>query len=776
MDSNGSVSYYRPGGLAVVGQDSNLAVAPPAISADSFYVTADQLMPKWGFLLVGGSLPSSGAAAGNGRLTWVVNFAKAANYQVWLLVFNPQVTVKIDDQQLGYPVGGSTFKWYSMGIYASTPGTHYVDVDIAYRGTFNAILFSDVPGYDPNASAPQTAWQIGQSQVTTTSQRVYRAQPFATGQGDLAWIATAPRLQYDEDVDDWLVPATVSGNKAAYVPPSVNLWGAAGQYVTGAFELVAGPKGADVKVQMSDLRDPKGALIAAAHSDLRVAKSYSYVVGTPPRQLMLAKPLLHDDRGQPSSGPINGNQGYVQSIAYSRMGPYNNRLFWLTVQIPKGSPSGTYVGTIQITDARKPCMISTVAVSLDLRGLDLQPVDGAEGIIYLSAPSSDPNQLNQCSGGCTPTGPPCDPVWVSPAQYQAELRDIAAHGLNSITARSGLTQVSGGLTPANEIAGAGLTQTVIDMVVPGNAESSPQAAAYTYNKGIKDVSFWALDETYATCKTSTIPPYTCPNTPGSDPCLKSIYLAFHFLCQNADVYASECSPGVCPALHNTVVIDDQAAFDSLLGGVNSAPVNTGLDRPIMQFGFYDSRYPVAVTNAGKLPLSYVQFTALSAPVYLRAQPGLFNRAMKYSGQFSWAYRHFPCLNGKSDIFSLDISTGGPAMTYPDKHGLPITTRHWEAYRAAIDDLRYVQALRRAISGAEIVLKTGKGGRPLLQTAVDQANNWLANNVDNIVSQYASPQIPNPLPWPYYTQDTNEAVLDAKRRKAADLIVQINANL
>ena len=40
------------------------------------------------------------------------------------------------------------------------------------------------------------------------------------------------------------------------------------------------------------------------------------------------------------------------------------------------------------------------------------------------------------------------------------------------------------------------------------------------------------------------------------------------------------------------------------------------------------------------------------------------------------------------------------MAYPDQSGRPIPTLRWEAMRDGIDDVRYLQALDRAIAAAE----------------------------------------------------------------------------
>jgi hypothetical protein len=44
--------------------------------------------------------------------------------------------------------------------------------------------------------------------------------------------------------------------------------------------------------------------------------------------------------------------------------------------------------------------------------------------------------------------------------------------------------------------------------------------------------------------------------------------------------------------------------------------------------------------------------------------------------------------------------GGHFVAFPDEFGDPISTLRWEAFREGVDDVRYLQALDRAIAAAE----------------------------------------------------------------------------
>ncbi len=782
-DVNGAIAYLQYGVTLPPVLDSDLTVVPPALDAPSFYATADQLMPVYGVIPVGayGTPPlGANAAFGNGRFTWVVNLPPAADgsdatYQVWIRSATGWTRATVDDQQLDgiattNPNAPGTFYWTLVGSITPGAGTHYVDVDLSYNAIFDAILFTRDASYQPNAQPPPASWRVPSAQ--TTSQRAYRAQQYAvqpltiaggptTNGESMAWLITSPRRQYDVDIDDWNRPQQMWSNRLLpfplYYPFTLSLWGAANQYINGSFELVAGERGAEVQVAASDLVGPDGATIAASDVDVRVAKSYPYQVAAPSGLVTreLAKPLLHDDRGQPDDAII-GDQGAPSNVAYSRMAASNNRLFWVTAHARAGAPPGQYTGQLTITDTRLPCMQMTVPVQLELAQIDLEPVTGAEGIMYLDHVAFE----NGAS----------DDTAVSLDQYRAELADLAAHGLNSVSSYSGVAWPQSQVVPADEIAAAGLTNTVIDMIDPENGvpgESPPTLAVdYAHQKGISEVVFWTVDEPHVFCGSpgcqcaNVTLPRGCPSsvpTESSEPCTWSIDQTLYYLCDRLPWN-----------IHSTVTVPALETFDSIIGGADGydpyVPMGLGADRPIMGFYLFDRQHIAAVRNQGGLPYSYIQYNAIAAPDFLRAQGGLFNRGLGYQGKFQWAYRQ----TGPAAIFAADLSTAVAAMTYPDQNGLPIPTRHWEAHRAAIDDIRYVQALQRALDAGHAEVAAGTAS-PTLATLVANAQGWMDQSYNQLTVPYADSI------W-YYIMAVDETTLDAKRHQAVEWTTQIDQNL
>ena len=125
---------------------------------------------------------------------------------------------------------------------------------------------------------------------------------------------------------------------------------------------------------------------------------------------------------------------------------------------------------------------------------------------------------------------------------------------------------------------------------------------------------------------------------------------------------------------------------------------------------------------------YVSYWAASPafPLYYRLMSGLYNTACGYQGSAPWAYQDFP-----DDRL---YTTPAHAMAYPDAAGQPIPTLRWEAFRDGIDDVRYLQALDRAIAAAEARLKQpAPGGK--LAAALDEARRVRAEHYESISGRW-----------------------------------------
>jgi hypothetical protein len=96
---------------------------------------------------------------------------------------------------------------------------------------------------------------------------------------------------------------------------------------------------------------------------------------------------------------------------------------------------------------------------------------------------------------------------------------------------------------------------------------------------------------------------------------------------------------------------------------------------------------------GFVPVSY-WITATSFPLWYRSLAGLYNTACGYLGTAPWSYAD------DVDTSLYDADRTVHRVSYPDQSLAPIPTLAWEAYRDGIDDVRFLQALDRAIARAD----------------------------------------------------------------------------
>ena len=101
------------------------------------------------------------------------------------------------------------------------------------------------------------------------------------------------------------------------------------------------------------------------------------------------------------------------------------------------------------------------------------------------------------------------------------------------------------------------------------------------------------------------------------------------------------------------------------------------------------------------------------------------------------------------------------VSYPDEFGQPIPTLAWEAHRAGIDDVRYLEALDRGIAAAERRLQTG--AVPALSVALKAAHAVRKAHFDSISGR-----------WFEYFCHLKPGDLDRSRRAFADAVVRLDA--
>ena len=295
---------------------------------------------------------------------------------------------------------------------------------------------------------------------------------------------------------------------------------------------------------------------------------------------------------------------------------------------------------------------------------------------------------------------------VTEERYLAELRDQVRHGLNAATLYSGFSTL--GLARK-----AGMTRAPCLMHWPDGRAAQQVAAAK--KMGFSDLFYYGVDE---------------PTKPDAiERCRKE----------------AERRRGT--GLHMFTAINSKPAQQA---------TRDFIDRPVYNiyvFGGPDNAEVMYVRKKGFRPISY-WVTATAFPLPYRALTGLYNTRCGYLGSSPWAYQDFPG-NGL-----YDPEKPVHKVSYPDEFGQPIPTLAWEAHRAGIDDVRYLEALDRGIAAAERRLQSDTV--PGLAAALKAARAVRKAHFDSISGR-----------WFEYFCHLKPGDLDRSRRAFADAVVRLD---
>ena len=660
----------------------------------TFWVTADSLMPAWGFYPLsqtyGETKPlgqwAAWCAAGNdGQLTWVAEFPRDDDYQVWVRQYGGygKVEVSVDERLVSGGVGGpggGRYVWNHAGHIAVSKGRHHVDLAVS-RGMFDAVLFTTNGDVKPaDDTLPKTV-----EKPTQRALRTYRDDAhLASAAGERGFVvgrATA----YELALYDWL-PARSGQDQL----DGLRLWGAAGQYINGTFAIRAVKDLGELTVSLGQLTGPDNTTIKSSDIDVRVVhvRERKNSLFRPSRtRLLVPELLLRDDR---TSLPPKGKQGgFGGGRCVTRIPAHQSRQFWFTVHIPDKSPPGMYRGEVSISRSSS----RQLPVELEVLPVKLRPAEGYYAIYHRSQPT-DPDR----------------PHYVSPERYLAELQDHVRHGLNAAT-------LYGGYSTLDLARRAGMSKAPCLMHWPsGDAKEQVTAAK---KMGFEDLYYYGVDE---------------PNKPEQiERCRKEAERR-----QRAD-------------LHMFTAINSKTA---------QTATRDFIDRPVYNiyvFSGKNNAEVMYVRERGFRPISY-WVTATTYPLPYRALTGLYNKACGYQGSSPWAYQDY------ADNRLYDPGQPAHKVAYPDEFGKPIPTLAWEAHRAGIDDVRYLEALDRAIAAARERLKQPDPPRGL-SAAIDEARGVRKQDFESIDGR-----------WFEYLCRIRPGDLEKTRRSLADVTVRLNQAL
>jgi len=601
----------------------------------TIWVTADKLLPGWGFYPTSpsyGGTQSLGrrtawCAAGNsGRLTWVAEFPQDGEYQVWVRRYGGygSVAAYVDDR----PVvgarggeGGARFVWNHVGKIKVKSGSHHVDLDVT-RGMFDAVIFTMDARLDPaKDELPEPV-----AEPTLRALRSYRKDTEFADRAATHGFVMGRVTAYEQILYDWLP------DPAEQQPlDQVQMWGAANQYINGTFAVRALRDLAELNVSLSRFEGPQQTILESSEIDVRVVhvrERKNMLFESSFVRVLTPEILLRDDR---TSWPPQGKQGgYGGGQCVTRIPAHQSRQFWLTVHVPAGSPPGEYRGELVLRGDNE----MRLPVSLEVLPIELLPAEGYYSIYHRSQ-SNDPEA----------------DLYVTAERYLAELQDHERHGLNAVT-------LYGGFSTLEMARQAGLKKPPCLMKWPDGFTAAEEVAA-ARKMGFEDLYYYGVDE---------------PHTPAQ-----------------IERCVNEVKRRQAMGLHMLTAINSKPAYQA---------TRDFIDRPVYSiyvFGGPNNAEVMYVREKGFRPISY-WLAGTTYPLPYRALTGLYNKACGYLGSSPWAYQHFP------DDRLYDPDVPEQKVTYPDQFGQPIPTLAWEAHRAGIDDVRYLEALDRAMAAADLRLK------------------------------------------------------------------------
>ncbi len=675
------------------------------IGAETFWTTVDKLIPAWGLYPIrevyNGRFPTGDVTAwGTGKLTWVADFPATATYGVFVRRYNMGTrSITIDEGSAisggsGYLdslPGLGTYVWEHVGNANITSGQHHVDIAIG-GGIFDAIAFSADPNFNPvDNLLPEVVLN-----PVVRAPRTYRSDAHLGSSG----VVLATAAPYGEALNDH-VPATNE------ILSTLNLWGAADQYVNGTFSIRALSGMSDLSVSISSLTKSgtPSATIPTSEIDIRVVhlrrrlltlfqETYNKVIG----DTLLPDLLLRDDRGQ-TIPPTGAQGGYGGATCHTSIAAHQSRQIWLTVRVPSGSPAGTYTGTVTLSGP----VSKTLPVSLEVKNVGLEEPTGYYSIYY-PAQSIIPSSS----------------TYVSPSRYLAELEDQKRHGVNAATIY-GVTTTQDLKDGLDFLVDADLTDRAPTVMIkpPYQAGSSGIISAQNQvdealSRGFPDLYYTGIDEPHGTAEINAM--------------------------------LAQCQWTLTNGFHTFSAINSVATQDAL---------KDVLDRPVYSLTVFHGPDNAAVAYARDKnfkPISYWQ-SSISYPLYFRGVVGLYSTRCGYMGSTAWSYQDYP-----QDAYTTSFQA---AVAYPDANGDPIPTLAWEAFRAGIDDVRYLEALQRALNAAQAVNPKS----PELTDAINNGDSVIADYYTNISGAH----------WKYIRDLTPER-LDESRQAFADATVQLRTAL
>ncbi|OPX22316.1 MAG: hypothetical protein B1H02_06330 [Candidatus Latescibacteria bacterium 4484_107] len=451
----------------------------------------------------------------------------------------------------------------------------------------------------------------------------------------------------------------------------LRIFAALGEYEPVTFMVAAAQDLKNVSVTTDDLT-MEASRISKKDIEIHVVRCW-YQAGRGPgksdKKVFVPELLLKDDRVE-----LTGYEPEVRLTGdvITDVPRGTSKQFWLTIRIPEDAAPGTYSSAIHVRADDQP----EAELTLEVEVLPIRLMKpGKRTIIYYRgklSPGHGPESLTE-------------------ARYEAQLRDIAAHGFCTATIYDPPSYVRAVLDLQRKAGLEGPVPYLGWLSGGASAQGVRKLNDLVREGGYPELVYYGVDE---------------PNNPEKLARCRTLFRTI----QEAGGRTTTAIP---------------KAYADSLGDL--------IDLPNYSMGPGFRKY-VAELNDGSLKKAaktetYYWQIMQEDPLLERLLCGFYLWKSGMDGIFPYAYQHvfdrgdpYDDWSGKTHRHHL--------VTYPSKHG-PIPTIQWEAAREGIDDVRYLTTLTDLIHRA----KKQKRRNPALLHAARSAEHVLAKMMEKLDPDY-----------------------------------------
>ena len=463
-----------------------------------------------------------------------------------------------------------------------------------------------------------------------------------------------------------------------------------GEYESASFVILALENLEDVKITISDLDGP--GIIPSSAVDCSLVKTWWQAGKTvfQPLNIPTLAPelLLKDDslvkveydnrRNFIRSTKLDGSFEYLlasgknpsdlknlRPVDAEKLQPFDiltnrNQQIWLTIAAPETAISGTYSGIIEISSRQ---FKKTLKLQVEVHPFILEPSPLIYSLYYRGKLAETETITSENKTN---------------VQYLAEMRDLKAHGVLYPTIYEPFGK---SLEEALELrAQAGLPVGPLYSLGIGTGNPTSQAELEELKSNVakwqETVGKYGYDELYVY---------------GMDEAIGKKLISQRKAWQ---------------AVHEAGAKVFVATFPG-----NFSRIGNLLDLPILAFKPNAKEAKLYHSKGNKIFSYLYPQVGEETPLTYRRNFGLVLYKAKYDGSMDYAYQH-----GFGHVWN-DFD-GWPwrdhNFTYPTPNGV-IGTRQWEGFREAVDDVRYLATLEKAIEGAS----------PEKSALAAQAKSWMS---------------------------------------------------